>query len=517
MTVFLGALAFGLASLVIGAALCCRREWTWTAPATGLAAIVLIAVVAVRLPGHGATAAAALVLALVAAVVALARARADLHPLLTAVPVVVVVLGFCALPFLANDRVGELGASMLDDIWFHMRQADVLRDEGTSRQVLADGYPIGPHAAVAALAEGTGIGVAPAFTGLTLAAPMLLALVALAGIGKAPLPLRIAGAALVGLPYLVVAYVAEGAFKEPLLALFFLGFALTVREAFETGRLEPRHTVALVLTASAGVAVFGLAALVWPAATLGWLALIALGPRASRLQLPSPRVLLAAGVAAVAVLGALALAAIASGFFDTGPGRFVTDNGVGGNFVGQLSPFEALGVWPRPDFRLATGGKWWLEVGAALAAVLVVAGLVRAGRRDRALLAAALAGLTVYVVARPTTLAYFSGKALAVVSPVLALAAVSFLLAELRERTAVAGAHGGRCGRRDVRAARPLLERARAPGRACEAPPARRRPAAPSGRSCGMPLCSTSPVTRSPAGSSAGRGSPDSSRPRGPA
>ncbi len=121
---------------------------------------------------------------------------------------------------------------------------------------------------------------------------------------------------------------------------------------------------------------------------------------------------------------------------------------MGGNFVGQLSPFEALGVWPRPDFRLATGGKWWLELGAALAAVLVVAGLVRAGRRDRALLAAALAGLTVYVVARPTTLAYFSGKALAVASPVLALAAVSFLLAELRERrrwparTAVAAAAG---------------------------------------------------------------------------
>ena len=121
---------------------------------------------------------------------------------------------------------------------------------------------------------------------------------------------------------------------------------------------------------------------------------------------------------------------------------------MGGNFVGQLSPFEALGVWPRPDFRLATGGKWWLELGAALAAVLVVAGLVRAGRRDRALLAAALAGLTVYVVARPTTLAYFSGKALAVASPVLALAAVSFLLAELRERrrwparTAVALAAG---------------------------------------------------------------------------
>ena len=39
------------------------------------------------------------------------------------------------------------------------------------------------------------------------------------------------------------------------------------------------------------------------------------------------------------------------------------------------------------------------------------------------LLAAALAGVTVYAVARPVTLAYFSGKALAVVAPVLTLAA----------------------------------------------------------------------------------------------
>src|SRR6185295_17610291 len=87
VTVFVSALAFGLAALVIGAALSCRGRWTWTAPATGLAAIVLIAVVAVRLPGHGATAAAALLLAVAAAVVALARARADLHPLLVVVPV----------------------------------------------------------------------------------------------------------------------------------------------------------------------------------------------------------------------------------------------------------------------------------------------------------------------------------------------------------------------------------------------------------------------------------------------
>jgi hypothetical protein len=117
---------------------------------------------------------------------------------------------------------------------------------------------------------------------------------------------------------------------------------------------------------------------------------------------------------------------------------------VGGNFVGQLSPFEAFGVWARPDFRLDAGGKWWLAPGAALAVAHVLLGLLRT-RRDRALMAAALAVVTVYVVARPATLAYFSGKALAIAAPVLTLVVVRGLLAGApraagRAALAVAGA-----------------------------------------------------------------------------
>ena len=164
----------------------------------------------------------------------------DLRPLLAGLPVAAAVLALCALPFLANGRIGELGTSVLDDLWFHMSQADVLRTDGTSMQVLADGYPIGPHALVATLAAGTGMGVDTAFTGLLLVTPVLLALVALAAFEGVPWPLRMLGASVVGIPYLVASYLAEGAFKEPLLALFFLGFALTLREAVRAGRLERR-------------------------------------------------------------------------------------------------------------------------------------------------------------------------------------------------------------------------------------------------------------------------------------
>ena len=430
MTVFLSALAVVLASVLLGAALCCRRDWTWTAPAVGLAALTLIALVAVRLPGHGATAAGAVALALAVSVATLVRARVDLRPLLAGLPVAAAVLAFCALPFIANGRVGELGASALDDLWFHMSQAEVLRTEGTSRQVLADGYPIGPHAAVAALADGTGVGVDAAFTGLLLAAPVLLALVALAAFEGVPWPLRMLGAALVAVPYLLVSYLAEGAFKEPLLALFFLAFAMALREAVGAGRLELRHAAAMVLTAAGGVAAFGPTALVWPAGTLACLGILEFAPRArTGLRVPHARALLLGGAGFLAAVAVVVLAARSSGFFSSGPGRFIDDRGAGGNFVGQISPFEAFGIWPTPDFRFTRGAKSWLEPGAALAAASVLfGGLWCWRRRERVLLAAALAGVAVYAVARPVTLAYFSGKALAVVAPILTLIAIRGLL-----------------------------------------------------------------------------------------
>ena len=430
MTVFLSALVIGLASVLVGAALCCRREWTWTAPAVGLATLMLIALLAVRLPGHGATAAGAVALALVLSAVTLIRARVDPRPLLAGLPVAAVVLVLCALPFVANGRIGELGASALDDIWFHMRQADVLRTDGTSVQVLADGYPIGPHALVATVAAGAGMGVDDAFTGLLLVTPVLLALVALAAFEGVSWPLRMLGASVVGIPYLLASYLAQGAFKEPLLALFFLGFALTLRDAVRGGRLERRHIAALALTAAAGVADFGLTALVWPAGTLAWLGVLEYGPPArAGLRVTHVRRLL---LGLAGVLGAVAvvlLAARSSGFFSNGPGRFIDDRGAGGNFVGQLSPFEAFGIWPSPDFRFSDRARAWLELGVVVATAGVLLGALWCWRgRERVLLAAALAGVTVYAVARPVTLAYFSGKALAVVAPVLTLIAIRGLL-----------------------------------------------------------------------------------------
>ena len=234
---------------------------------------------------------------------------------------------------------------------------------------------------------------------------------------------------LVGLPYLTASYMAMGAFKEPILALCFLGFVLTLRDARAAGRLTYRHAAALVLTTAGGVADFGMAALAWPAGVLIWLGVME-GPRrvreARRWALRRPRVMWAlAGGAAVGAVACLALAAWSSDFFSSGPGQFFTDRGLGGNFRGQISPLEALGMWPTADFRFSAAEHRLYAPGLAVGIAVTVFGALWCWRRrELVLLSGALAGLSIYLVARPITLAYFSGKALAVVAPMLMLVAV---------------------------------------------------------------------------------------------
>jgi len=228
---------------------------------------------------------------------------------------------------------------------------------------------------------------------------------------------------------LAVSYFAEGAFKEPLLALFLLGFVLALREIHSEERRDARVGLALILTTAGGVAVFGISALAWPAAALLWLGGLELlgGRRPDFARWRLRRWLPAIGALAVAACIALVLIAVTGDFFDTGPGRYLTSNVPGGNFLGQLSPLEALGVWHQPDFRLGFGNGLF-EPGVLLACAVVGFGLWWCWRRHEwALLAGALAGTSVYVVVRPFTLAYFSGKALAVVAPFLTLVAVKAL------------------------------------------------------------------------------------------
>lgn len=116
--------------------------------------------------------------------------------------------------------------------------------------------------------------------------------------------------------------------------------------------------------------------------------------------------------------------------------RFETfdPNGPGlGNLFGQLSPFEALGIWPSGDFRLSPGDGAMPALGyyfgAAFAAILLVYGFAICWRRrETAVIAGLLAVIGIYALARVGGTPYTAAKSLIVAAPVVALVIVLPLL-----------------------------------------------------------------------------------------
>ncbi len=282
------------------------------------------------------------------------------------------------------------------------------------------GYPLGPHAVVVALNKGLGIGLVQGFSGLTIAVAILAPLTALAAFADQPPLRRIAAALLVGLPYLVASYFAQGAFKETIQALFVLAFVLALRESTRPAwRTLPLRFVPAALIAIGSVYVYSFPGLIWLAgALLIWLVL--------ERSIPVRPILLALAVLLVGVLPELGRMIDFQRFetFDpSGPGL--------GNLFGQVSPFTALGIWPSGDFRLAPGDgavpAFVYYLGAAFAAALLLYGLVARWRRressDPRRVWSRSAGL--YVAARIGGTPYTAAKALEVAAPLVTLAILS--------------------------------------------------------------------------------------------
>jgi len=439
LAVYLSAVAFSLVAIVLGGAICrLLRVAGWLAPTLGLSAAMLIALVALRLPGQIWAAVAALGVALAAAVGVLVRGGIDPRDARSALsvglPVALILLLASSLPFIAYGRIGELGPGYTPDPFFHLGQADAMRTMGLDARVTSAAYPIGPHALIATLGEGLDVETEAAFLGLLLAIPVLGGLTALAALDDLPRGRRILAAPLVGLPYLPASYYVQGSFKEPVLATCFLACALIVRGARKRAHPKLGDLAAIVVASAGGAVAFGWPAFAWPVGLLAVYGILAVPPDAVRrlvAQPPAPRRrLLFAAVAALLVAAMLALAAQASGFFD-GAGKYLFAEGAGGNFHGQLSPFEAFGSWPASDFRFRPEShRLAFAVIVAFGAAVVAWGMAWCWRHgERALFAAAFAGLVIYGAARPFTLAYNSGKALVVVAPVLTLLTLRALLA----------------------------------------------------------------------------------------
>jgi hypothetical protein len=425
------------ASLLVGQAilsLCGRREPVWLSGPVGLAAILVASGLAIKLPGHGTAVAITLgTLTVVAvAVLALRRPLPSAHAALASLAALLALLA-ASIPFIANGRVGILGVGLVnDDMAYHLLIADWLSTRvGEMPVLLHQGYPVGPHALVAGLSEGLGTGLIEGFAGLTLAIPVLTALVAfgaLSGLRRVP---RVIAAALVALPYLAVAYLAQEAFKEPIEALFLLAFALLLPSA-----RSPARAVPLGVLAAGAVYTYSFPGLFWLAGAGVIYVAIALIRRAPG----SRRAALWTAAAGIGVLLVLTAPEWSRMIDFTHFRAFRTSNLSGGlgNLRHQLSPFEALGIWPTSEFRLSAADSSHpaiFYVGALVAAAALAFGLPRWTKRHGWAIPAALAAAIVaYVGAAVVGTVYTSAKALAITAPLIALLSLGGLLERERDR-----------------------------------------------------------------------------------
>ncbi len=441
---YVSVLAVCAASLLLGEAgirLCGRRRHSWLAPAAGLAILCALCWGTVRLPGDGAVSAIAVLLLSTASALYLVRGHLEGggEALRAGAPVAVLALFAASLPFIAEGRFGILGTSFNPDMSQHLLAAVRLAG-GDPSPLLTQGYPLGPHAVVVALHQGLGIGVVQGFGGFTLAVAVLACLTALGALASFSPGRRLVGALLIGLPYMVASYLAQGAFKETTQALFVLAFAIGL-----TGLREPEErrawggsslvAVPLALIWAGSVYVYSFPGLAWLGATVAIWAAAALAEMRLRGRAPGQALTAARRPAALAFLFFFILVSpeigrmVDFGGFETfdpaGPGL--------GNLFGQISPFEALGVWPSGDFRLTPGAgavpAVGFYVGVALALVLLLNGLLWSlRRREYAIPAALAAALGLYAAARLGGTPYTAAKAVVMIAPAAMLLIVRPLL-----------------------------------------------------------------------------------------
>jgi hypothetical protein len=415
------------ASVVVGLAvlsLSGRREPSWQAAPVGLAALLAVA-------GIAANAAPGVVTAAAVVLVALRRPPGLGAFLAAGVPAALLAVLVASLPFIAAGRVGILGVGLVnDDMASHLLMSSWLAEGYTPEPVLIDqGYPLGPHALVAGLAEAFGTRQIDVFAGLTLAVPALLALLAFGALERLSFAWRTFAAAATALPYLIAAYLAQEAFKEPIMALFLLAFALWLP------RIErAREGIVLGVLAAGTMYVYSFPGLVWlVGAAVVWGGIeLARGWRGGRLVLAVSGV--AAGVALLLVATDLDRLRDFVDFRALDPDE--ANEGGLGNLRGHISPLEVLGIWPTSEFRLSAGaGSLPAAVfyaGGLLGLLALALGTPRWIRNHGwSVPAALIAAALVYIAARSFGTVYTSAKALAVAAPLITLIALGGLLGQV--------------------------------------------------------------------------------------
>ena len=449
------------------------RSWSPTSAVIGHGAASVLAWWAVRLPGHGLT---ALIVLLVAAIAAGAFAALRLSGLREGLgrcaPVALIALAAVSIPFVAEGHFGVLGTGFNVDMSQHLFAAGWLADPtGLSPSLFRNGYPLGPHALAVAANEVTGE-LSIAFTGITIAVPVLAAIAATAALDSLSRLRVVIVAVLTAVAYLAASYLAQGAFKELFEAAFLLGFALWLRDLSGDRDRAGGGLLALLpgaVIAAGALYVYSWPGLAWLGGTLGLWALADLFRRRAEAGSMIRRLL------PCALVGALLFVVIAAPEIDriskfgtsvdavteraprpdvagrgdggqggeraTGPdGAAATvprerpdyDNALG-NLFGQVNPGSVFGIWPSGDFRVNPGDGAVPAVvfylGAALGALALALGVAGAWRQaETALLAALAAAALIWLAARVGSTPYTTAKALQMAAPLAMLVAARGLL-----------------------------------------------------------------------------------------
>jgi hypothetical protein len=485
------------ASLLLGAAIMAIAglpRHSASVPATGISALLVICGIAVKLPGRAVTAAAVVGVALVACVVVFDRSRVPAGAIRVGAIVVVICAALvAAIPFATSGRVGILGQGLVnDDMASHLLFTEwVSTHAGPTPDLIQDGYPLGPHAIVAASAKVTGASLIEGFAGLTGAIAVLLALTAYGALHGVRGLLRVPAAVLSASAYLAAAYLAQGAFKEPLLGLALLGFALALPPLLpewsrragsphyqtDSRRYPPgaRAAIPLGVIAAGTIYNYSFPGLAWLlGAALIWMLIIALREReramswfaslrlGERLRGARPALLLAIGIPVVLALPELFRLASFSSFEAFNPEG--TGPTVGfGNLRQPLNPLEAFGIWPSGEFRIAPANSTTPEIAFYLGGLLGLTafawGLGRAlSRRESALPSALLAATLVYLGALALGTPYTQAKCLAIGAPLIMLISLRGLLsADAIEGEETAAPEGGGAAWWPPRVLRPLV------------------------------------------------------------
>ncbi len=433
--VLLSATLTCLAALFLGQALLRlvgAREWSWLAPPVGLSLAMLVAAPTASVPGKATTMAVLLAALGLAAAVWCLRSPPHRPPsaaLLAALPVLFLAL----VPFIAAERGGIMGVTVNNDMAIHLKIAEsFLSAAAADAYPLPGDYPLGPHAMVAALSRGLGIGSELAFSGWTLALPLIGAWTVLAAARRASWLGKAIAATVAGMPFLIAAYYGQGAFKEVAQAVLVLAVVLLLSGCGPA--LGRTRWVPFAVLVGGIVSVYSPAGLVWVAAIVVlWLAgLLAIEVGRGRLrEVPGAlrRELPAIGVG----VGALLLALLPQAhrmweFLALRDGTGITLDNIG-NLVARLPGWEALGIWDNADFRLPatpafSGGAWsWFVV------ALILFGAFWAFRRGRWLLPLAAGGaLLIWEYSDGSQSIYVTAKALVIASPLLLLLAALPLL-----------------------------------------------------------------------------------------